>query len=86
MNIVRIMLLSGVRALAPVCLILSFLSCNEEPIGRQPVDGDAPGEVSDVTWYATPGGAVFRYTLPDNRDLLYVKAVYSRDKAWKANP
>jgi hypothetical protein len=49
-------------------------------VGRQPVDGDAPGEVSDVTWYPTPGGAVFRYTLPDNRDLLYVKAVYSRDE------
>ncbi|MDR1156274.1 MAG: DUF4959 domain-containing protein [Bacteroidales bacterium] len=79
MKIVRIVL-SGFRALAPVCLILSFLSCNEESVGRQPVDGDAPDPVSDVTWYPTPGGAVFRYTLPNDKDLLYVKAVFSRDE------
>ncbi|MDR1223213.1 MAG: DUF4959 domain-containing protein [Tannerella sp.] len=80
MKIVRTILLSGVRALTLACLILSFFSCREEPVGRQPVDGDAPDPVSGVSWYATPGGAVFRYTLPDNRDLLYVKAVFSRDE------
>jgi hypothetical protein len=84
MNIksVRIML-SGVRALVIMCVLFSFfsfLSCNEEPTGRQSVDGDAPDPVSDVMWYPTSGGAVFHYTLPDNEDLLYVKAVFSRDE------
>jgi hypothetical protein len=76
MNIKNIKcVLSGVGLL----FLLSFVSCNEEPVGRQPVDGDAPGPVSEVTWYPTPGGAVFHYQLPDNEDLLYVKALFSRD-------
>jgi hypothetical protein len=73
-------ILSGIGVPALLCFLLSFLSCNEEPIGRQPVDGDAPSPVSEVTWYPTPGGAVFHYQLPDNEDLLYVKAQFSRDE------
>jgi hypothetical protein len=53
-------------------------SCKEETIGLQPKDNVPPEPVSDVTYKATPGGAVFRYTLPTDEDLLYVKAVYSR--------
>jgi hypothetical protein len=62
------------------CFLLSFVSCTEEPIGRQPVDSDVPDPVSDITWYPIPGGAIFHYNLPDNEDLLYVKALYSRDE------
>jgi hypothetical protein len=58
----------------------AFVSCEEETTGRQPVDSDAPDPVSDITWKSTPGGAVFYYSLPDNEDLLYVKATYSRDE------
>jgi hypothetical protein len=73
-------ILSGIGALASLCLVFSLFSCAEEPIGRQPVDGDAPNPVQNVTWKPTPGGAIFYYDLPDNEDLLYVKAVYSRDE------
>jgi hypothetical protein len=55
-------------------------ACEEEPVGRQSVDTGAPDPVSNVTWIPTPGGAVFYYTLPDNEDLLCVKALYSRDE------
>jgi hypothetical protein len=58
-------------------LVLS--SCNEESIGRQPQDNVPPGPVSEVTYIAIPGGAVFRYYLPDDEDLLCVKALYSRN-------
>jgi hypothetical protein len=74
-------MLSSVGALMLSCFLLSFFSCTEEPIGRQPVDSDAPDPVSEVTWVPTPGGAIFYYKLPDNEDLLYVKATYSRDKS-----
>jgi hypothetical protein len=72
--------LSVLGALMILCVLFSIFSCTKEPIGRQPVDGNAPGPITDVSWYATPGGAVFKYTLPDNEDLLYVKATFSRDE------
>jgi hypothetical protein len=53
-------------------------ACKEEPVGQQPVDSIAPGSVSNVTVENTPGGAKLTYTLPDDEDLLYVKAVYTR--------
>jgi hypothetical protein len=73
-------ILSSVGTLTLSCFVLSFFSCTEEPIGRQPVDSDAPDPVSEVTWIPIPGGAIFYYKLPDNEDLLYVKATYSRDE------
>jgi hypothetical protein len=80
MNISIVKIMKVIYALALSCFVLTFGSCNEEPTGRQPVDSDAPDAVSEVTWYPTPGGAVFHYTLPDNEDLLYVKAIFSRDE------
>ena len=59
-----------------IFMLILFHACNEEPIGMQPMDSTPPGPVSDVTWKPIPGGAVFKYTLPDDEDLLYVKAVY----------
>jgi hypothetical protein len=52
-------------------------ACTEEPIGQQPVDSVAPGEVTDVTSKRVAGGAVVYYTLPNDEDLLYIKAVYT---------
>lgn len=57
---------------------LILASCEEEPIGQQPLDSVPPGEVTNVESYSTPGGAVIKYTPPKDEDLLYVKAVYSR--------
>ena len=52
-------------------------ACEEEPIGQQPEDGVAPGEVIPLMPKSVPGGAVVYYTLPTDEDLLYVKAVYT---------
>jgi hypothetical protein len=57
---------------------LVFSSCKEETVGLQPQDNVPPGTVSDVAYTSIPGGAVFSYRLPDDEDLLYVKAVYYR--------
>jgi hypothetical protein len=41
------------------------------------MDTVPPAPVTDVQVRNTPGGAVLKYQLPDDEDLLYVKAVYS---------
>lgn len=61
-------------------LATGFLfACKEESIGQYPVDGVPPGPVSNVRVVNTSGGAKLTYTLPDDEDLLYVKAVYTRN-------
>jgi hypothetical protein len=61
------------------CLLTGLLyACKEESVGQQPVDHVAPGSVWGLTWEAISGGAVFKYHLPEDDDLLYVKAVYER--------
>ena len=59
-----------------ISIVMLLYACKEETVGMQPMDSVPPGPVSEVTWYSIPGGAVFRYMLPDDEDLLYVKAVY----------
>jgi hypothetical protein len=54
-------------------------ACEEEPIGQQPVDSVPPGAVSNVQVENIAGGALLSYTLPADEDLLYVKAVYTRN-------
>ncbi|MEC3880461.1 DUF4959 domain-containing protein [Parapedobacter sp. 10938] len=54
-----------------------WLSCKEE--GRIDFIDDAaaaPGQVTNVTVDNRPGGAVLRYTLPVDRNMLYVRAEY----------
>lgn len=58
--------------------MIMLLSCSDEIIRLEPTDDTPPGKVSDVTWKSIPGGAVFRYKLPDDQDLLKIKAVFSR--------
>lgn len=63
-----------------LCLVfIAFASCKEENL-LQPYGGDekgTPGSVSNVRVENIPGGAVLRYDLPKDPDLLYVKAVYT---------
>ena len=66
---------NNILILITLGLILS--ACDEEPIGQQPTDQISPGVVSDVNVENIPGGAILTYSLPDDEDLLYVKAVYS---------
>ncbi|MCG8310283.1 MAG: DUF4959 domain-containing protein [Cytophagales bacterium] len=60
-------------------VVLGFIlsSCQEE-IGRNPFvfDGISPGEVTAVEATPIPGGAVIRYQLPADKDLLGVKVDY----------
>ncbi|MDR1415420.1 MAG: DUF4959 domain-containing protein [Odoribacteraceae bacterium] len=69
-------------------LILSLLlvlplcaGCGDDPIGQPPTDSAAPDEITNVQTSSIPGGAIIRYTLPTNEDLLYVMAKYERDGA-----
>jgi hypothetical protein len=57
--------------------IFLMQACTEEPVGQQPMDSVAPGEVTNVTVKNTAGGAIVYYTLPADEDILYVKAVYA---------
>lgn len=67
-----------------IIIAVMFFSCKEEQIGQYPVDSVSPGPVSNVRVVETlPGGALITYDLPDDRDLLYVKANYTLDTGQK---
>jgi hypothetical protein len=60
-------------------IIIGFiaLACKEESFWQEPIDTNPPGEIANVEVENIPGGAILRYALPHDEDLLYVKAVYS---------
>lgn len=60
-------------------MILSIFvhACTLEPVGQQPTDSIPPSPVSDVKVDNIPGGAILTYKVPQDEDLLYVKATYS---------
>lgn len=60
-------------------ILFLLLSCKEEdllkPYGDNP--GGTPRQVSNVRVENISGGAILKYDLPKEADLLYVKAVYN---------
>lgn len=58
-------------------LCVVFSSCKEEGIGQYPVDNIPPGKVSNPIVTNLKGRATINYDLPLDKDLLYVKAVYT---------
>jgi hypothetical protein len=48
-----------------------FTSCKQDES-----DTTAPGKVTDISYRPTNGGAILKFTVPGDDDLLYVKAVY----------
>lgn len=60
---------------AAAIFILPACSEEERPVIK--TDNIAPQPVSDVQVKNIPGGAILSYTLPEDEDLLYVKANYS---------
>lgn len=58
-------------------LLVYFTSCKEEPVGQTPTDSTAPGCIKNPIVENLPGGAIIKYDLPDDDDLLCVKAVYT---------
>ena len=60
-----------------VMLPVIWIGCEEE--GRRDlydINAPAPAPVSNVTARYTPGGAVIKYTLPDDPNLRHVRAEY----------
>ncbi|MDW7691334.1 DUF4959 domain-containing protein [Flammeovirgaceae bacterium SG7u.111] len=59
--------------------ILAIISCNDELEFREPttISGAVPRPVSEVTVENLPGKAKISYSLPDDSNLLYVKASYT---------
>lgn len=59
-----------------VCLVF-LSSCKEEYIGQYPVNNIPPQKVANPVVTNLKGGATIKYDLPDDKDLLYVKAQYT---------
>lgn len=66
----------SILALLPILLI--FGCKNEDFIGQYPTDETAPSEVKSTQVKNLPGAAVIKYSIPNDDDFLYVKAVYER--------
>lgn len=63
--------------MALVCsALLLATACEKET--HQPVNtsGEKPGTIANVNVSNMPGSAKITYSLPDNKDILYVKAMY----------
>jgi hypothetical protein len=61
-------------------LLSSFISlcgCEEEYVGQYPVDNVAPGKITNISVENFPGGSSITYNLPEEKDLLCVKARYT---------
>jgi hypothetical protein len=61
--------------LAGMLMLLS--ACKQEVLGPVEKDSTVPGQVSNVTVENLHGAAKISYKLPDDGDLLYVKALYT---------
>lgn len=53
-------------------VVAAFAACKEEVL-----DTTAPGKVTNISYLSTNGGAILKFTAPDDDDLLYIKAVYT---------
>lgn len=58
-------------------LVLAMYACKQDEIGPTQNDGVAPGLVSNITVKNLNGAAEITYDLPEDPDLLYVKASYT---------
>lgn len=56
---------------------LFFWACSEDERPQIATDAVPPQPVSDVVVTNIPGGAILKYKLPEDEDLLYVKAQYT---------
>ena len=69
--------LGGFRGLLPLLLFFSLFGCKEEGrIDHIDDSAPAPAQVRVTEIINTPGGAMLRYVLPNDKNLLYVKAEY----------
>jgi hypothetical protein len=57
-------------------LTVAFSSCKEDELGPLENNTTPPGKVANVSVTNGPGNANITFSLPADKDLLYVKAVY----------
>ena len=57
-------------------IIFFIISCQQEQIGQYPIDEIAPQKVANPVVQNLKGKAIITYNLPEDDDLLYVKALY----------
>jgi len=55
-----------------ILIVVAFTACKEDDL-----DTTAPGKVTNISFSPTNGGAILKFTAPDDDDLLYIKAVYT---------
>ena len=60
------------------CGTLTLTSCQNEYIGQYPTDSTQHKPVSNVRVTNLPGAVELTYSLPDEKDMLYVKATYMK--------
>ena len=54
-----------------------FMACEEKTADPISKSGGKPDKVTEITTEATPGGVIISYRIPNNEDVLGVKAVYT---------
>jgi hypothetical protein len=62
-----------------IVFVCFFLSCKESELGQTATDSVSPAPIKAPAVENVPGGAVITYTIPEDEDLLYVKAIYTLD-------
>ena len=58
-------------------LQLIMISCSESFVGQPPTNDNQPQSIKNPTIVPIPGGAIISYDLPDDADLLSVRAEYT---------
>ncbi|MBE5322089.1 DUF4959 domain-containing protein [Pedobacter sp. MR2016-19] len=58
-------------------VIVFVAGCKVDELEPLEKNTDVPGAISNVKWVAGPGNATLTYAVPNNNNLLYVKAVYT---------
>ena len=64
-------------ALVFASMVIMFSSCNSDD--DRNVDTTPPEQVDNVTFKPNNGGGTFFYDVPEDEDILFVKAVYTLD-------
>jgi hypothetical protein len=69
-----------------ICILLLAVlyACAEDKRPEIVINSDPPKPVSGVNVINIPGGAILKYQLPDDEDLLFVKAAYSYGEGHRA--
>src|SRR5687768_1867817 len=65
----------------PLLFWVCLAGCKKE-LTKVPIEKDStvPGVVTDIQVVNTNGGATLTYSLPGDKNLLYIKAVYETSK------